>query len=517
VFRLKMNKEQVIEILQHAHEDHQTWVRHGQILIDGLNLENAIAPVKCTDCEFGLWFYAEGTELQNFAWYKEIKEIHDKTHESYNVLYFESMRMYNPKTRTELIKRFEDLEKNSSELLGKLEETQEYLSNILDTEFEEQLLENTNEEPVSEAEITKEESIEDSLEKKAELKMQEIDINFMDHDKDKSIESQSNVQAAESKFDPSGQRQILKQQYLKQMEQEKELTQLELNQLKERQKLIEQGVEQLQQYYQLKNQEIELDLLESNELETRKLEVSNYKQEDLDLLNKQIQKKLLELDQLEMVDQKLEKKKLQEEQEELQQIIQIEELKQNKLTDIKQLQKQLDLRKSDLEKLKEQVRLVEQDINELEEQQEEKNEDIAQFDEQIALKSQEHEEQSQRQQKLDKHKHEVQQEKQHELGLLEQQQKLRKDELKDIKQELRDLSQKRTEDQMLKQKELRDIEEQQELKSHALEKIEKEQQKKNDELRRLGHKIEETQENLESVVDSSLQSEDAEQVDLAEG
>ena len=511
-----MDKQQVIEILQHAHEDHQTWVKHGQILIDGLNLENAIAPVKCTECDFGLWFYTEGTELQNFPWYKEIKELHDKTHQSYNVLYFESMRMYNPKTRVELIKRFEDLEKNSSELLGKLEETQEYLSNIFDTDYEEQLLESTNEEPESEAEITKEESIENSFEKNAELKMQEIDINAVDHDHDKSIESKSNAQASDSKFDASGQRHILKQQYLKQLEQEKELTQLELNQLKERQKLIQQGVEQLQQYYQLKNQEIELDLRESNELETRKIEISNYKQEELDQLNNQIQKKLLELDQLEMVDKKLEKKKLQEEQEEIQQINQIEELKQNKLTDIKQLQKQLDLRKSDLEKLKEQVRLVEQDINDLEEQQEEKNEDIAEFDEQLAQKSQEREAQSQRQQKLDKHKTDVQQEKQHELGLLEQQQKLRKGELKEINQELRDLSQKRTEDQMLKQKELREIEEQQELKSQALSKLEREQQQKSNELLQLEHKFEETQKILQSLTQHSMQSEADEKVDLAE-
>ncbi len=73
-----MNKEKVISIIKNARESHEIWIKHGQILIDGLNLENAQAPLNCNDCEFDLWFNSNGTMLRNFSWYEEVNEIHVK-------------------------------------------------------------------------------------------------------------------------------------------------------------------------------------------------------------------------------------------------------------------------------------------------------------------------------------------------------------------------------------------------------------------------------------------------------
>ncbi len=523
-----MNKEQVVAIIQSAHQSHQKWVEHGKILIDGFNLDTAEVPVKTIDCKFGMWLDAEGSEMRQFPWYQEIKELHEKTHKSYSILYFESMRKYNPKTRIELIECFEDLENNSNELLIKLEETQKYLKNIFDTEFEEILCKTDH--PASQSDVSDEESQENSGKtavtdlnsepvqitkehsNRGNAEMLYIDINDMQQE---SI-PQSIPQSLTASTDPFQQRTYLKQQDIKQLEQEKELTQLELKQLKERKKLIQQGIQQLEQYYLLKNQEIELWQSENNAIETQKLDLSNNKQQQLDQLKKQIQKKQLELDQLEVVDLKLDKMKHETDELEIQQINQIEEQKQIKHADIKQLQKQLDIRHTDLKQLKAQVILVEQDIADLEEQQKGKNEDLVKLAEQLTIKSQQHEQQALEQQKLDQHKLEVQQEKQHELRQLEQQQELVKDEFNAINQEIRDLNQKSTEDKLFKQKEQREIEEQQEIKQQALDKIEKGQQLKKQELEELELKKKETQQSLERMIDDHKQFETNEKADVAE-
>ncbi len=540
-----MNKEKVISIIKNARESHEIWIKHGQILIDGLNLENAQAPLSCEDCEFDLWFNSNGTKLRNFSWFKEVNKQHEKFHKSYSVLYYESMRMYNPKTRAELIERFDELELQSNQYNKLLKDVYAELDEMIVADFEEKLV---DEEIQTEKNKVKEDfntekkesvlSVENKL-KHQTIEKQEVEelkaelespISFENESekptvyaiddiaKDTVIEIQSEQPVAElkpkvnvpvqgfmstSSSDPYQQRQFLKQQDLKQIEQETELTQLELNQFKERQKLTQQSIKQLEQYYLLKHQEMELDQREHTELETQKLEAKNLKEKELAKLDKQAYRKMQELDQLEMVDQKLDKKKEESDFFEKKQIGQLDEQKENKLEDIQQLEKHLDLRQKDLRKLKDQVALVEQDIADLESQKDGKNKDLEVIAEQKSLKIEQRDLEAQRQQKLDEHKAEVQKEKQKELSLLEQQQQLRKDELQAVKQELIDLGQKKTEVEVVKQRELREFEEQQDLKQEALKKIEENQQAKRQEIRELEIKQEHIQGSLKEMQDQS--------------
>ncbi|WP_299875885.1 hypothetical protein [uncultured Cocleimonas sp.] len=580
-----MKKEKVISIINSAIESHEVWVKHGQILIDGLNLDTAQAPLDCEDCEFHLWFNSNGTRLRNFSWYKEVNDIHTKFHKSYSVLYYESMRMYNPKTRAELIERFDDLNVHSNAYQKLLKEIHEELDDMIVADFEEKLVDEevvieeehpsaadskvtedvkadtkaTEDKNVAEKEDDHDSSHEhksDSIEitpvnieeshdqendkqeveeLKADLakpvefnKTEKLDspIDYLDNNNSEldiddipedailemnasqhipTVEINNNESApvqgfvSTSSTDPYQQRQYLKQQDIKQIEQEIELTQLELNQFKERQKLTQQSIQQLEQYYLLKHQEMEINQREHTELETRKLEVKNLKEKELANLDQQARRKIQELDQLEMVDQKLEKKKEQSVTFEKQQIAQLDEQKANKLEDIKQIDKHLDLRQKDLQKLKDQVALVEQDIADLESQKEGKNKDLESIAEQKSIKIEQSELESQRQQKLDEHKAEVQKEKQQELNLLEQQQQLRKDELQAVKQELMDLGQKKTEVEVVKQREIRELEEQQSLKQDALKKIEENQQAKRQEIRELEIKQDLVKESLKEM------------------
>jgi len=553
-----MKKEKVISIIKNALESHEVWIKHGQILIDGLNLDTAQAPLSCDDCEFHLWFNSNGTKLRNFSWYNEVNDIHNKFHKSYSVLYYESMRMYNPKTRKELIERFDELELQSNAFQKLLKEVHEELDEMIVSDYEDKLVDEeiqddsreglvatntevfTTDKKVEEKPEEKTTDIKDSVklsqsEEKLEVEELKADLEKpidFDHtfekdddyskedtadftndaviemqtehsnptsDKKQSVSSAVQGFMSTNSSDPYQQRQLLKQQDIKQIEQEIELTQLELNQFKERQKLTQQGINQLEQYYLLKHQEMDIDQRQHTELETRKLEVKDLKEKELATLDQQAHRKMQELDQLEMVDQKLERKKEQSVSFEKQQIAQLNEQKDNKIEDIKQIDKHLDLRQKDLQKLKDQVALVEQDIADLESQKDGKNKDLDSIAEQKNLKIEQSDLESQRQQKLDEHKAEVQKEKQKELNLLEQQQQLRKDELQAVKQELIDLGQKKTEVEVAKKHEIRELEEQQALKQEALKKIEQNQQAKRQEIRELEIKLDNIKESLKEM------------------
>ncbi len=558
MFGLAMKKEKVISIINSAIESHAVWIDHGQILIDGLNLENAQAPLNCDDCEFHLWFNSNGTRLRNFSWYNEVNEIHAKYHKSYSTLYYESMRMYNPKTRAELIERFDDLELQSNLYQELLKEVRDELSHMEEADYEKKLVEEdtqslacdnsqvatqvTESAEANEAKPNKDTKESSETDVSAETnEKQEIDalkadlakpVVFGDNEEADKTHDDTNkanthnekaihipeYAVVEMKLEPSGlskstqnktaselseavsvveksvsvkhpnpeqQRQILKQQDIKQLEQEIKLTQLELDQFKERQKLTRQSIQQLEQYYLLKNQEIEIDQHEYAELEAKKLEIKEQKEKELAELNQRTRRKIQELDQLEMMDQKLERKKEQSIGFEKKQIAQLDEQKANKLEDIKQIDKYLDLRQMDLQKLKEQVALVEQDIANLELQKNNKNKDLEAISEKKKMKIEQSDLEFQKQQQLDRHKAEVQKEKQKELNELEQQQQACKDELQEVRQELVVLEQKKIELKAVKQREIKELEEQQEAKQEALRKIEENQQLKRREIKEL--------------------------------
>ena len=313
-----MNKQLVIDAVRAAKEYHFDLVDQGQILIDGLNTDSAMPPEDCTECHFGKWFYTEeGSTLRDFVWYTELKQQHEELHSSYSVLYYESMRMYNPKPRNELLERFTTLILKRNALSKKLDEVESILEKISDTEFVENLVEalaveeqveetefpeeqtndaihNLNEDEsgknsndnddkgtFSEADSEKIDDLIDPLDERVNEvlvqdsdKMQDIDIHSIESDSfevdvleeknSNEVESLVETPVKSSHVDetisnstnPTSDLMLkLKEQDIVQLSQEKELTETELSQLKERQKLTQQSIQQLEQYYLAKQQE----------------------------------------------------------------------------------------------------------------------------------------------------------------------------------------------------------------------------------------------------------------------
>ena len=50
-----MNKQEIINVLQEVLITHETWADQGQVLIDGINLDRLMEPVKLNECDFSIW------------------------------------------------------------------------------------------------------------------------------------------------------------------------------------------------------------------------------------------------------------------------------------------------------------------------------------------------------------------------------------------------------------------------------------------------------------------------------
>jgi len=123
-----MEKKEIIDVLREAQISHSSLVNDGQILLDGLNLETIEQPVDPEDCKFTTWFNDNDIFLNYFPWFQGLKDIHDKILSKYRVLFFESMRKYNPKTFGQLTESHESLKdeyslfhKISNEIITEME------------------------------------------------------------------------------------------------------------------------------------------------------------------------------------------------------------------------------------------------------------------------------------------------------------------------------------------------------------------------------------------------------------
>ena len=70
---------------------HERWVRRADHLISGLPVEKQFIPLEPTSCEFGKWFYSQGSQLRTLDSLKEIlsgiEKQHDKLHDIYGKIY----------------------------------------------------------------------------------------------------------------------------------------------------------------------------------------------------------------------------------------------------------------------------------------------------------------------------------------------------------------------------------------------------------------------------------------------
>lgn len=81
-----LNKEETLEHLRNAKKAHVKWVQRAKALIEGLPVEKEQIPIDCTECSFGVWFYADAQKLNvipNMTCLQEIETLHYDLHDIY--------------------------------------------------------------------------------------------------------------------------------------------------------------------------------------------------------------------------------------------------------------------------------------------------------------------------------------------------------------------------------------------------------------------------------------------------
>ncbi len=87
-----MKKDKVIAQLVAAKEAHISWVNKARALIEGIEIDKSVIPVKETDCKFGSWFYSDAQKLINLRNNPKenmdlIESLHRNLHNEYAKIY----------------------------------------------------------------------------------------------------------------------------------------------------------------------------------------------------------------------------------------------------------------------------------------------------------------------------------------------------------------------------------------------------------------------------------------------
>ena len=136
-----MNTEKILESLSEAKESHQQWLDFGLELLNGTDLIQAQQPVRCTECDFGLWYYAEVDNLRTISGFQKIELLHADFHHQYDLLFTHAHEAHKPrlfgnrKLRQCLEEDYLKLENFSILLVKALEDIEQKLST---TTFKEQ-------------------------------------------------------------------------------------------------------------------------------------------------------------------------------------------------------------------------------------------------------------------------------------------------------------------------------------------------------------------------------------------
>jgi len=442
-----MNKKKlVINNFHKVCDVHKDWLDQAQRLMDGESTHSIRKPILSKDCDLGIWINSEEQILSTFSWFKDVKTLHQTFHDAYKVIYDEAQHTYDSEALSDLKGVFANLQDYSDSLNNIVENIKESLRNADDDKFEA-----TDDSSTEEAK-----SIEEPIKIEAGLAPAQLEI-----------------------------RKLLKQQDLKQLHQELQLAELEFKQLEDRTKLTIQGAEQISQYQELKRQEIEQQLNQHQKLENENIKAKESRRSELTSIQQQIVLKQDELEQLSLVDKKLEQRRKEEEKKE-QKII--NDFKQDQFAtkqDLIQLEQQRQQWQSELERLTQQQQLIEQDMENLVQRLLEKQVIIDQSNQEKDKKLFELKEHVKQQETLNGHKAKVRESKQEELMLLEQEKASKQQELQQLDIESSTLATQKLEVGKQQKSEVKHLGEQHQLKTISIDKLGQDKQLKQQELKEL--------------------------------
>ena len=141
---MKNLKEKILKQIKEIKRSHTEWYAHAEAIISGHRTLIKI-PRSYTDCKVGKWLYGEGYFLSYCETFKEIEEIHIRTHEIYLSIYkqnivkknfFKRKALVKATSKTELteLKGFSDLLIEKFDHLAKMIEKEN--PNKLKSEYE---------------------------------------------------------------------------------------------------------------------------------------------------------------------------------------------------------------------------------------------------------------------------------------------------------------------------------------------------------------------------------------------
>ena len=81
-------KHEIITALINARKEHLDWVVHADKIVKGANQVDIVKPIKCTQCDFGKWYYAKGIHLKNLPGFKRVAHHHEEFHKAYVAIYY---------------------------------------------------------------------------------------------------------------------------------------------------------------------------------------------------------------------------------------------------------------------------------------------------------------------------------------------------------------------------------------------------------------------------------------------
>jgi hypothetical protein len=459
------NKEAIIVGIRKASDEYKIWLDQAELLVKGNANYIVKKPMEHTDCEFGRWFYSDGQQLSSLSGFKEVESAHQAFHQTYESIYEGVKEVSDSESLSAIKRHISKLENQSTLTIGKLEKIQQSLS-----------------------------------EENASSEIEENTFNV-----EPELVKSKATSVEQPVTDAAGLRRQLQEQDLLQLQQEQQLTELELKHLEDRQRLTTQSTEQIGQYQSLREMEISQQLNDHKVFEESNINNIFLGQQELSRIKEEIVSKQGELEQLALVDQKLEQRKAEEERKERIILDDFERKQSLDKQDIIQLGQQRERWEGEAEKLRQQLMLIKQDLESLTEKESQKQRLIDKSNSEKEAKLQELIQQSRIQDKLNGHKIRVKETKQGELKQLEEERLSKQELLKELGTESAILENQKVDISKLHKKELRELDERQRFKKVAIEKLEQDTSRKQQELKQLVHQ--------QSVIQQSLNQIDLPQAD----
>lgn len=95
----KGSKDYHLFFISQAILDHKEWISNVQVFVRNGNIFNAKKNIEenFTKCNFGKWYYQEGSVLNIFEEYKNIEVVHEMLHDTYLKIYELHKKRIQPK------------------------------------------------------------------------------------------------------------------------------------------------------------------------------------------------------------------------------------------------------------------------------------------------------------------------------------------------------------------------------------------------------------------------------------